>query len=89
MMHFMRNLHDYVASQVLEISWLEFQDNLLNKVTCLDELIMMHEKYLNRALFRCLLNPKAAPVMKADMETGILWNSLQNLPKNCKKSWIY
>jgi len=63
MMHFMRNLHDYVASQVLEISWMEFQENL-NKVSCLDDLIMMHEKYLNRALFRCLLNPKAAPVMK-------------------------
>ena len=64
MMHFIRNLHDYVTSQVLEISWQEFQDNLLNKVTCLDDLIATHEKYLNRAIFRCLLNPKAAPVMK-------------------------
>ena len=64
MMHFMRNLQDYVASQVLEISWLEFQDNLLHKVKCVDDLIVMHEKYLNRAIFRCLLNPKAAPVLK-------------------------
>ena len=64
MMHFIRNLHDYVTSQVLEISWLEFQDNLLNKAKCLDDLIAIHEKYLNRALFRCLLNPKAASVMK-------------------------
>ena len=64
MMHFIRNLHDYVTSQVLEISWQEFQDNLLNKVKCLDDLIATHEKYLNRAIFRCLLNPKAAPVMK-------------------------
>merc|ERR1719384_2353390 len=64
MLNFLRNLRDYVASQVLEISWQEFQDNLLNKVTCLDDLIAIHEKYLNRALFRCLLNPKAASVMK-------------------------
>ena len=64
MMHFIRNLNDYVSSQVLEISWREFQDNLMTKVTCLDDLITMHEKYLNRALFRCLLNSKAAPVMK-------------------------
>ena len=64
MMHFIRNLNDYVTSQVLEISWREFQDNLMTKVTCLDDLITMHEKYLNRALFRCLLNSKAAPVMK-------------------------
>ena len=64
MLNFLRNLRDYVASQILEISWLEFQDNLLHRVTCLDDLITVHEKYLNRALFRCLLNSKAAPVMK-------------------------
>lgn len=64
MLNFLRNLRDYVASQILEISWLEFQDNLMHRVTCLDDLIKVHEKYLNRALFRCLLNSKAAPVMK-------------------------
>jgi len=64
MMNFLRNLHAYVSCQVLEVSWLEFQDNLNSKVTCLDDLISLHEKYLQRALFRCLLNSKAAPVMK-------------------------
>ena len=64
MMNFLRNLHAYVSCQVLEVSWLEFQDNLSLKVTCLDDLISLHEKYLQRALFRCLLNSKAAPVMK-------------------------
>eukprot|EP00092_Neocalanus_flemingeri_P034456 GFUD01037467.1.p1 GENE.GFUD01037467.1~~GFUD01037467.1.p1 ORF type:complete len:1338 (+),score=286.80 GFUD01037467.1:40-4053(+) len=64
MMNFLRNLHAYVSCQVLEVSWLEFQDNLTNKVTCMDDLISLHEKYLQRALFRCLLNSKAAPVMK-------------------------
>ena len=64
MLNFLRNLRDYVASQILEISWLEFQDNLLHKVTCLDDLIAVHEKYLKRALFRCLLNSKASPLMK-------------------------
>jgi hypothetical protein len=29
-----------------------FQDNLKNRVTCLDELISYHNKYLNRVLFR-------------------------------------
>jgi hypothetical protein len=64
MMNFLRNLHAYISCQVLEVSWIEFQDNLKNKVTCLDDLISLHEKYLQRALFRCLLNSKAAPVMK-------------------------
>ena len=64
MLNFLRNLRDYVASQILEISWLEFQDNLLHKVTCLDDLITVHERYLNGVLFRCLLNSKAAPMMK-------------------------
>jgi len=64
MMNFLRNLHAYVSCQVLEVSWLEFQDNLTTKVSCLDDLICLHEKYLQRALFRCLLNSKAAPVMK-------------------------
>ena len=33
-------------------------------MTCLDDLIHQHERYLHRVLFRCLLNSKAAPVMK-------------------------
>jgi len=64
MLNFLRNLHAYVACQVLEVSWIEFQENLANRVSCLDDLISIHEKYLQRAMFRCLLNPKAAPVMK-------------------------
>jgi len=64
MLNFVRNLHSYVTSQVLEVSWIEFQENLHNKVTNLDELILWHNKYMNRVLFRCLLNQKAAPVMK-------------------------
>ena len=31
---------------------MEFQENLNNKVTNLDELIVWHNKYLNRVLFR-------------------------------------
>ena len=52
MLNFVRNLHAYVATQVLEVSWLEFQENLNNKVTSLDELIEVHNKYINKALFR-------------------------------------
>ena len=49
---------------MLEVSWCELQDCLRTKVTCLDDLIHQHERYLHRVLFRCLLNSKAAPVMK-------------------------
>jgi len=64
MLNFVRNLHSYVSTQVLEVSWMEFQENLTNKVSSLDDLINYHTKYLNRVLFRCLLNQKAGPVMK-------------------------
>jgi len=64
MLNFVRNLHSYVTAQVLEVSWMEFQDNLCRKVTNVDDLIMFHNKYINRVLFRCLLNQKAASVMK-------------------------
>jgi len=64
MTNFLRNLAGYVAAQVLEVSWCELQDCLRTKVTCLDDLIHQHERYLHRVLFRCLLNSKAAPVMK-------------------------
>ena len=64
MINFLSNLHAYISCQVLEITWLEFQENLANKVTCLDNLIEVHEKFISKAVFRCLLNPKAAPVMK-------------------------
>ena len=64
MMNFLRNLHGYVAGQVLEVSWLEFRDCLATRVACLDDLIHQHGRYLHRVLFRCLLNSKAAPVMK-------------------------
>jgi len=63
MINFLSNLHAYISCQVLEITWLEFQENLANKVTCLDNLIEVHEKFISKAVFRCLLNPKAAPVM--------------------------
>ena len=75
-----RNLHGYVAGQVLEVSWAELQDSLRHKVDCLDSLLLQHDRYLHRVLFRwpgrsahadhtrsclrCLLNSKAAPVMK-------------------------
>merc|ERR1712080_30581 len=78
MLNFLRNLHAYVAAQVLEVSWSEFQDNLNSKVNSLDELIDAHNKYVNRALFRCLLNQKAAPVMK--IITDIL-NSITNFSR--------
>lgn len=64
MTNFLRNLAGYVAAQVLEVSWCELQDCLRSRVTCLDDLIHQHDRYLHRVLFRCLLNSKAAPVMK-------------------------
>ncbi|XP_040564323.1 gamma-tubulin complex component 6 [Lepeophtheirus salmonis] len=64
MLNFITVAQGYISTQVLDLCWQEFQEDLENKVKSLDELYEAHEKYLNKALFRCLLNKKAKPVQK-------------------------
>ncbi|KAG1681788.1 Gamma-tubulin complex component 6 [Nymphon striatum] len=64
MQHFSRVLQSYVVSQVLQITWQEFQENLQTQVHTIDELRHAHSLYLNKACFRCLQNEKATQVVK-------------------------
>ncbi|XP_033121398.1 gamma-tubulin complex component 6-like [Anneissia japonica] len=64
MQHFVNVMQGYIANQVVNVSWEEFKGQLKTDVQSLDDLHNRHVEYLNKALFRCLLNKKAAPVMK-------------------------
>ncbi|KAK3103352.1 hypothetical protein FSP39_018661 [Pinctada imbricata] len=64
MQHFVRVMQEYIASQIIHVSWTEFQDALNKDVHNLDDLHRVHTQYLDMAIFRCLLNKKAQKVMK-------------------------
>ncbi|KAJ8047650.1 Gamma-tubulin complex component 6 [Holothuria leucospilota] len=64
MQHFVSVMQSYVVNQVIHVSWEEFQQTLKHNVHNLDDLRGQHNTYLNSATQRCLLNKKAAPVMK-------------------------
>ncbi|EDO39038.1 predicted protein [Nematostella vectensis] len=64
MQHFVQNIEGYLSNQILTVTWVEFQHELANNVRDLDDLHHHHVEYLNKAIFRSLLNKKAAPVMK-------------------------
>ena len=81
------NILDMFLIQVLEVSWCELQDCLRSKVTCLDDLIHQHERYLHRVLFRCLLNSKAAPVMKIITDIFGTITRFSSLAGQGEESW--
>ncbi|CAB4062096.1 TUBGCP6 [Lepeophtheirus salmonis] len=56
MLNFITVAQGYISTQVLDLCWQEFQEDLENKVKSLDELYEAHEKYLNKALFRFLFD---------------------------------
>ncbi|XP_064400242.1 uncharacterized protein LOC135346526 isoform X2 [Halichondria panicea] len=62
--HFVNVMHGYIANQVFQITWREFENDLENDVHSFEELIQAHHNFINKAIFRCLLSKKAAPVMK-------------------------
>lgn len=64
MQHFVRVMQSYIAHQVIFVTWNEFKASMKTDLNNLDDLIKIHDDYLNRAIFRCLLNTKAAKVMK-------------------------
>lgn len=71
MQHFVHNLESYLSNQILNVTWSEFQEGLLN-VTSLDDLHNQHAEYLRKAIFRSLLSRKAAPVMTIITDLGTL-----------------
>ncbi len=52
MLNFVTAMQIYVTTQVLEVSWEEFQKEISDKVTSVDSLHDAHAKYVNKALFR-------------------------------------
>eukprot|EP00095_Tigriopus_kingsejongensis_P012337 maker-scaffold198_size266703-snap-gene-0.22 protein:Tk12337 transcript:maker-scaffold198_size266703-snap-gene-0.22-mRNA-1 annotation:"gamma-tubulin complex component 6" len=64
MLNFVTITQDYVTTQVLDVSWEEFGNSIRDQVKSMDSLHEAHMKYLNKILFRCILNKKAKPVQK-------------------------
>lgn len=64
MQHFVKVMQGYVANQIIHVSWQEFTESLKTDVKDLDDLHRIHSEYLDKTIFRCLLNKKAGPVMK-------------------------
>ena len=52
MQHFAKVIEEYIASQVIDVSWHEFQSNLGTQINSFDDLIQCHADYLKRCLAR-------------------------------------
>ncbi len=55
MMHVINNLCAYLMFEVLETAWIHLEE-ALKKATCLDDVILAHDAYLNEILDRALLS---------------------------------
>jgi gamma-tubulin complex component 5 len=63
LLHFVDNLQNYIVNRVLQTTWAEFEE-MLRLPQNVQELAELHREYLVKIRDRCLLNPKAALVMK-------------------------
>lgn len=52
MQHFVRVMQSYIAHQVIFVTWNEFKASMKTDLNNLDDLIKIHDDYLNRAIFR-------------------------------------
>lgn len=52
MQHFVKVMHGYIALQVTEVTWHQFQTELNATVKDLDSLYDSHNKFINRCLLR-------------------------------------
>ncbi|CAH1784421.1 unnamed protein product [Owenia fusiformis] len=64
MQHFVKVMQGYIANQIIHVTWQEFQTELADNMHNVDDLHHKHADYLNKAVFRCLINKRARPVMK-------------------------
>ncbi|ESP05683.1 hypothetical protein LOTGIDRAFT_208649 [Lottia gigantea] len=78
MQHFVKVMQGYIANQIIHVTWQEFQEALTKDVRDLDDLHKVHGQYLEKAVFRCLLNKKAKPVMKIIQDIFSLILKFQN-----------
>jgi len=88
MQHFVNNIERYLVNQIIHISWQEFQSDLKTNVHNIDDLHKYHVNYLNRIIFRSLLNKNAGPVLKIilDIFTLVLKFQYQLLSSDWKKN---
>ena len=61
MQHFVTVLQNYLANQVLKVSWAHFQARL-DKVRNLEELYIEHKNYVNKIMINMVLNTKGRPI---------------------------
>jgi len=52
MQHFVRVLHEYIASEVVTVSWHEFEADLSQHLAGVDDLRQRHLNYLHKCRFR-------------------------------------
>jgi len=52
MQHFVRVLHEYIANEVVTVSWHEFEANLSQHLAGVDDLRQRHLNYLHKCRFR-------------------------------------
>ncbi|XP_045164903.2 gamma-tubulin complex component 6-like [Mercenaria mercenaria] len=61
---FVKVMQEYISHQIVDVTWQEFQTALTKHVHNVDDLHQQHNKYLDNALFRCLLTKNATSLMK-------------------------
>ena len=61
--HFITNLHNYFALEVLETQYKQLKNDL-SKINSLDELISKHKKFLNNIKKQCLLDEDSVTINK-------------------------
>jgi gamma-tubulin complex component 3 len=57
MLHVVNNLSAFLMFEVLETSWLKLQDGIRNCANNLDDLISLHDSYLDEILTKSMLTP--------------------------------
>eukprot|EP00039_Didymoeca_costata_P003696 m.69211 g.69211 ORF g.69211 m.69211 type:complete len:1403 (-) comp12033_c0_seq1:70-4278(-) len=93
MQHFVTVFAAYLSHQVLDVSWVEFKQDLArieqNPEGGLDSLIEAHNLYISRMTFRALLTERATPVLK--LVLGILGQMLRfrAIIKQNRNIWEY
>ena len=68
MQHFVRALHEYIANEVVTVSWHEFKADLSRHLAGVDDLHQRHLTYLHKCRFRselCDVHCKEADIMSS------------------------
>jgi lysyl-tRNA synthetase class I len=61
MYHFIVTLQNYLTNQISDVSWNEFQQQLATAES-FEDVIDVHNRYLDAMITRCMLNEPAKPI---------------------------